>query len=196
MSDNLAPWRSHLAHALHINRAKPYSRYVQLATINSEGLPTNRTIVFRGFLVGTNQLQFATDIRSDKFSHLQQQPWGEICWYFTKTQEQFRIAGFFSLVTAHSQNSELLSARQIMWQNLSDAARIQFAWANPGEIRQNIAEAFNPNPPSATKPLDNFCLLLLTPYKVDHLQLKGEPQNRYLYTLDSDLSWQKTEINP
>ena len=195
MSNNLALWRSHLSHAIHRNRAKPYSKYVQLATINPEGLPTNRTVVFRGFLEPTNQLQFIIDTRSEKFIHIQQKPYGEICWYFTKTREQFRIAGNLILVTSEHEDSELLKARRIMWQNISDSARLQFAWANPGEVRQSTPEAFNPEPPSETQPLDNFCLLLLEPQKVDHLELRGDPQNRYLYTL-SDRTWEVKEINP
>jgi pyridoxamine 5'-phosphate oxidase len=196
MSDHLAPWRSHIARALHLNRAKPDSRYVQLATVSPEGLPTNRTIVFRGFLAATNQLQFITDTRSDKFSHLLRQPWGEICWYFTKTREQFRFAGNFKPIAFQNHDSDLLTARQMMWQNLSDAARIQFAWANPGSIRQNTPEAFSPHPPSSIKPLDTFCLLLLAPQRVEHLQLKGNPQNRYLYTMRSDSTWEVKEVNP
>lgn len=195
MSDFLAPWRSHISHALHRNRAKPYSKYVQLATINPEGLPTNRTVVFRGFLEPTNQLQFIIDTRSEKFIHIQQKPWGEICWYFTKTREQFRLAGNLILVTSQEENSELLKARRIMWQNISDSARLQFAWANPGSIRESTPEAFDPKPLSETQPLDNFCLLLLEPQKVDHLELRGDPQNRYLYTL-SDNDWDVKEINP
>ena len=196
MSENLALWRPAISHALHRNRAKPYSKYVQLATVNSEGLPTNRTVVFRGFLSDTNQLQFITDVRSQKYSHLQKQPWGEVCWYFTKTREQFRIAGSLTLVTAESSDSELLTARKRMWQNISDSARIQFAWVSPGETRENTPQAFNPDPPSDKKPLDNFCLLLLNPEKVDHLELRGEPQNRYLYRLKSDNTWEIKEVNP
>lgn len=195
MSDHLAPWRSHIAHALHRNRAKPYSKYVQLATINPEGLPTNRTVVFRGFLEPTNQLQFIIDTRSNKFVHIQKQPWGEVCWYFTKTREQFRIAGNLTLVTSQDSNSDLLKARETMWQNISDSARLQFAWANPGEVRESTPEAFNSEPPSVTQPLANFCLLLLEPQKIDHLELRGDPQNRYLYTL-SDNTWEVKEINP
>lgn len=196
MSDYLAPWRSHIARALHCNRAKPESKYVQLATITPEGLPTNRTVVFRGFLAQTNQLQFITDTRSDKFNHLQQQSWSEICWYFTKTREQFRFAGNCTLVTSQCKDTDLLTARKTMWQNISDAARIQFTWANPGKIRQNSPEDCNSSLSLPTQPLDNFCLVLLTPQKVDHLQLKGEPQNRYLYTLQSDFTWEVKEINP
>ena len=196
MSDYLAPWRSHIARALHCNRAKPHSRYVQLATISPEGLPTNRTVVFRGFLEQTNRLQFITDTRSEKYTHLQQQPWGEVCWYFTKTREQFRLAGNLAIVTSQESNADLLKARETMWQNISDAARIQFAWANPGEARKSSPSGFNPDPPSEKQPLDNFCLLLFSPQKVDHLKLKGDPQNRYLYTRQLDNSWVVKEINP
>ena len=195
MPDNLAPWRSHLAHALHRNRAKPYSRYVQLATVNHQGLPTNRTIVFRGFLAGNDCLQFITDTRSEKYQHLLNQPWGEIAWYFTKTREQFRLAGKFTIVTAETENLELLKAREIIWQNLSNSARIQFAWPDPKQPR-NEKDSFNPDPPLETQPLSNFCLLLLSPQQVDHLELRGEPQNRYLYRLQADGTWQVSEVNP
>lgn len=195
MSDNLAPWRSHLAHALHRNRAKPYSRYVQLATIDSQGLPNNRTIVFRGFLANSDRLQFITDTRSEKYQHLINQPWGEICWYFTKTREQFRLAGEFTLVTAASADSDLLKARRIMWQNLSNSARIQFAWSDPKQPRDE-SDSFEPDPPLETEPLANFCLLLLSTQQLDHLELRGEPQNRHLYRLQPDSTWQVSEVNP
>ena len=196
MSDNLAPWRSHIAHALHRNRAKPHSKYVQLATVSPEGLPTNRTIVFRGFLDFSDRLQFIIDTRSEKYAHLQQKPYGEICWYFTKTREQFRIAGDLIIVTVRESNPNLKKARRTMWQNISDSARLLFIWANPGEVRDRSPEAFNCDPPSKTEPVDNFCLLLLEPKKVDRLELRGNPQNRYLYVLNTDNSWDLTEVNP
>lgn len=196
MTDDLAPWRSHIARALHRNRAKPDSKYVQLATISPEGLPTNRTVVFRGFLKPTNRLQFITDTRSEKFQHIQQQPYSEICWYFTKTRQQFRLAGNLVFVTSQNKDTDLLKARQIMWQNISNSARLQFAWANPGKVRQSTPKAFNPEPPSETRPLENFCLLLLEPEKVDYLELRGDPQNRYLYTMNSNHTWDVREINP
>ncbi|MFM7406931.1 MAG: pyridoxamine 5'-phosphate oxidase family protein, partial [Cuspidothrix sp.] len=87
---SLAPWRSLISHALHRNRSLVYSRYVQLATVGENGLPANRTIVFRGFLEDTNQLKFITDIRSQKAEQISKQPAAEICWYFPNTREQFR----------------------------------------------------------------------------------------------------------
>ncbi|MCA1991428.1 MAG: pyridoxamine 5'-phosphate oxidase family protein, partial [Coleofasciculus sp. S288] len=90
---SLAPWRSLLASALHKNRSLPYARYFQLATIRADGRPANRTVVFRGFLDSTNQLKIITDTRSQKAEQIDHQPWGEVCWYFPKTREQFRLLG-------------------------------------------------------------------------------------------------------
>ena len=196
MSNNLPEWRSRLASALYRNRAKHHSRYFQLATISAEGLPKNRTVVFRGFLESSNIIQIVTDSRSEKVDQIAHQAWGEICWYFTKTKEQFRISGDLLLVDANNTNLELIAARQAAWQKISDNARSQFAWPNPGESRTDDLTLFSPATPSAQEPVGNFCLLLLTPEKVDHLELRGEPQNRCLYNLQSNGDWTIEQINP
>ena len=192
----LAPWRSLISRALHRNRSQPHSRYLQLATVNPQGLPTNRTVVFRGFLDNSNQLQIITDLRSEKVTHIQHQPWGEICWYFTKTREQFRIAGNLTLVKSNFAEFSLLQQRKQVWQKLSDSARAQFAWACPKESRIREQEKFISALPSDTEPLENFCLLLLNPQTVDHLELKGEPQNRTLYIQEPEQVWSIQEVNP
>ncbi len=196
MADNLPEWRSHLASALHRNRAKHHSRYFQLATISPEGLPKNRTVVFRGFLESTNTIQIVTDSRSQKSSQIAHQPWGEICWYFSKTREQFRISGYLTLVDGDNDDSELIAARKAAWQKISDNARSQFMWPNPGESRTDDLTLFTPAIPSPQEPVANFCLLLLNPQKVDHLELRGEPQNRCLYQLQSNGDWTTQPINP
>ncbi|BCL34664.1 Npun_F5749 family FMN-dependent PPOX-type flavoprotein [Nostoc sp. MS1] len=190
---SLAPWRSAIAHALHRNRSLVYSRYLQLATVKANGHPANRTVVFRGFLADTNQLKFITDARSDKIDQIQQHAWAEACWYFPNTREQFRISGCLTLVNNESY-PHLQPARIATWQELSDAARLQFAWPHPGKDKEDQA-AFNPPPPDPQKPIPNFCLLLLEPNQVDHLELRGEPQNRYLYRLD-DQEWSMQTVNP
>ncbi|HEY9802330.1 MAG TPA: Npun_F5749 family FMN-dependent PPOX-type flavoprotein [Leptolyngbyaceae cyanobacterium] len=191
---SLAPWRSAIAHALHRNRSLVYARYLQLATVRANGHPANRTVVFRGFLADTNQLKFITDARSDKIDQIQQRPWAEACWYFPNTREQFRISGYLTLVGSDESHPHLQPARLATWQELSDAARLQFAWPHPGKGKEDQA-AFNPPPPDPQKPIANFCLLLLEPTQVDHLELRGEPQNRYLYRLD-DQEWSMQAINP
>ena len=193
----LAPWRSPLAKALHLNRSLAFSRYFQLATITPEGKPANRTLVFRGFFKDTNQIQIITNSRSPKIDQIQHQSWGEICWYFTKTREQFRLSGKLNIVKENCENKMLNQGRITTWKNLSDATRIQFAWPDPGKPRKEDNEAFESLELSEKEPVKNFCLLLFNPEEVDRLELKGDPQNRWLYKLDNDSqTWTTEWVNP
>ena len=192
----LAPWRSPLSRALHRNRSVPFCRYLQLATLRLDGTPANRTVVFRGFWADTNQLMFISDLRSDKTAQVQRTPEAEACWYFTKTREQFRLSGQLMLVSADSETSYQL-ARQQLWQNISENARLQFAWPQPKAPRAEAA-AFDPLAPDETTPPATFTLLLLSVRSVDHLVLRGEPQHRHLYKRDSDdaQTWSTVAVNP
>ena len=199
-SEPLAPWRSPLAKALHKNRSQPFARYFQLATVRSDRTPANRTVVFRGFLQDTNSLMIISDRRSQKTDQIAQNPNAEACWYFTKTREQFRLSGSLTLITADTNDADSRKARQQIWQNISDNARLQFAWPPPKAPRTpEDTDAFSPPPPDDQKPLDTFCLLLLKPHSVDYLSLRGEPQTRIIYSqMDSRLedNWQTTQVNP
>lgn len=192
-AEKLALWRSPLARALHRNRSLPQSRYFQLATVRHNGYPANRTVVYRGFRDQTNQIQIISDLRSDKIQQINHSPLGEICWYFSQTREQFRFTGTLTLISATDFN--LQSIRLQVWQQLSDAARLQFAWPTPKQPRIEEKEAFLPPTPSVNKPLPNFGLLLFEPIEVDHLELRGEPQNRWLYQLDQQHEWSLKSIN-
>lgn len=189
---SLAPWRSPLNRALESNPHST-SRYLQLATVQSNNRPANRTIVFRGFYAATNQLKFVIDARSQKVKEISRQPWAEACWYFLETREQFRISGSLTLVTANYPDSVLQQARQTTWQELSDATRIQYTWPDPGKP---TAATFERSPPDPVVSLPHFCLLLLEPVQVDHLELRTEPQNRWLYCRHSDQAWSTQAINP
>ncbi|MDP5339454.1 MAG: pyridoxamine 5'-phosphate oxidase family protein [Nodularia sp. (in: cyanobacteria)] len=193
---SIAPWRSAIARALHRNRSLVYARYLQLATVRENNRPANRTVVFRGFLEDSNQLKFITDARSDKVDQIQKQPWAEICWYFPNTREQFRISGCLTLIGENDSHPIFQPARIKIWQELSDAARLQFAWPHPGKPRVDKPEAFEPSPPNPAQPMPNFCLLLLDPLEVDHLELRGEPQNRRIYCRNEQQEWSTQEINP
>jgi PPOX class probable FMN-dependent enzyme len=191
---DLAPWRSPLSRALHRNRALPYARYFQLATVRQDGTPANRTVVFRGFS-DEGVLQMATDRRSEKVQQIAHNNWGEACWYFPKTREQFRLTGTLSIITADDDDSVMASARHHLWESLSDSGRSQFTWPHPGHPRADD-EAFQIEPPSPNQPLPDFCLLLLAPTQVDHLELKGTPQDRHRYRLKDDRQWSIEPINP
>lgn len=185
----LAPWRPVLSRALHRNRARAYCRYLQLATIDTEGKPSNRTVVFRGFT--DEKLQMVIDGRSEKVQHIQICPWAEICWYFTVTREQFRIAGRLTLV-GPADDPE--SIRTKAWQALSDKAHQQFYWPHPGHLRTD-EKAFAPPGLETAQPPDSFFVLFLTAHRVDYLNLRGNPQNRYVYNYIED-GWRVDEVNP
>ncbi|MDY6782435.1 MAG: pyridoxamine 5'-phosphate oxidase family protein [Cyanobacteriota bacterium] len=161
----LAPWRSAVARSLHLNRAKPHARYFQLATVTDTGEPRNRTVVFRGFVEKTNKIKIITDIRSEKVGQIQHKPRGEICWYFTQTREQFRLDGQLILIEDTHPEPQWQQERSQTWAVLSEAARLQFVSSDSEEIA---------HPPS------NFCLLLLDPERVYHLQLRVTPHERQL----------------
>ncbi|MEO0456243.1 MAG: Npun_F5749 family FMN-dependent PPOX-type flavoprotein [Cyanobacteria bacterium P01_A01_bin.114] len=190
---SFAPWRASLAGALHRNRTHPYARYFQLATVRPDGTPANRTVVFRGFKGDTHILKIITDRRSEKIGHLAQSPWAEACWYFTKTREQFRLTGKLSCLDAA--NPDQKPCRLSAWQSISDGARSQFYWPQPGQPRTDQS-AFDASAIDPNAPPDSFCLLLLTPIRVDHLKLRGTPQNRYCYQQADDGGWSAVEINP
>lgn len=190
----LAPWRSALSRALHRNRSLVYARYAQLATVQANR-PANRTVVFRGFLDGSNTLKFVTDRRSKKVEQIAENPWGALCWYFPKTREQFRISGKLTVVTATEEDSDLLHLREMAWLALSEGARSQFAWPHPGQPKSK-SEASSQELIAHTNPLEAFCLLLLAPQEVDHLELKGQPHQRCGYILDADNTWQQQALNP
>lgn len=191
MSDST--WQVLLEKALEHHRNITYARYLQLATVNAENRPANRTVVFRGFYGNADCLKFAIDSRSEKVHQIVGQPWAEACWYFTETREQFRLNGLLHLVQADNADMALQQARQASWQELSDNARLQFAWDNPRKPRTQDSN-FNPPAPSPVEPLANYCLLLLEPMQVDYLNLLGNPQNRYIYSRDD--GWKVEEVNP
>lgn len=189
---SLAPWRSPLSRALHRNRSQPDARYVQLATLRPEGRPANRTVVFRGFLDDdSNALQFVSDARSEKVDQLQHTLQAEACWYFPKTREQFRLGGVLDLITADTGDRQ--TARQSAWAKLSDNARLQFIWPDPGQPRGDAP--FPTEPPPENEPVPCFCLLLLYADRVDHLELRGDPQNRTVY-ITRDRTWHTQNVNP
>lgn len=202
--DQLAPWRVPLSRALHRNRALAYSRYGQLATVRADGRPANRTVVFRGFLdqpddMGCNGLKFICDRRSQKISELQQTPWAELCWYFPKTREQFRLAGTVAIARDDSDKFGLV--RRQTWEAISENAKVSFYWPSPGEPRAEQA-AFQITADEAqselslTEPPGDFILLLLQPVEVDRLELRGDPQSRWHYVQGDDSLWNEVEVNP
>ncbi len=192
---NSTHWRPCLDLALYRNRRSAQARYVQLATIRDDGRPANRTVVFRGFVEGTDLLIFTTDGRSRKVEQVGRTPWAEACWYFPESREQFRLLGRPSVVRADHPDRSLAEARLDTWRTLSDAARLAFDWPEPGGLRAETA-SFEVEPLDPERPSPHFCLLLISPIEVDHLELRGGPQDRWSYTSPDGSHWTVRAINP
>ena len=84
-------WYAALRHTIRKNKRTRENSYFHLATVASDGSPSNRAVVFRGFLPGTDSLKIVTDTRSKKVPELQDNPVCEVSWYFSHTREQYRI---------------------------------------------------------------------------------------------------------
>jgi pyridoxamine 5'-phosphate oxidase len=193
MSDTL--WRPALVLALYQNRHAPDSRLVQLATVRGNGRPANRTVVFRGFWNETADLTFAADARSQKVSELGRSPWAEACWYFPITHEQFRISGPITIVSAETSDGALAEARTRAWRELAEPVQLTFAWPAPGGPRR-AGVPFPIEHPDPKQPLPQFCLLIMEPREVDHLEINGNPQNRWAFQRGDDGRWSGAEVNP
>lgn len=110
-------WRRLLERSSALARPIRGSNYVQLATVDRDGRPRCRTVVFRGFLSHHDDLQslwnessvvcdglpcilkMTTDARSRKVDQVtNQQSVAELVWWFPNSNEQFRIAGEVAFV--------------------------------------------------------------------------------------------------
>lgn len=187
-------WRLALDRALQRNRRQPHSRYFQLASIDSTGAPHNRTVVFRGFDTDDQTLLAITDQRAAKCAQIARDDRVAIAWYFTQTREQFRITGRARLYThnggLNDESGGAFSCRMRVWQRLSEAAKGQFFWAEPGAPLTDAERAGGQDSTPLTsgdevsaRPPETFTVLAITPARIDHLVLT-QPQQRLITTLD------------
>lgn len=188
-------WRASLILSLYRNRHVAHARYFQLATIRSDGRPANRTVVFRGFLGESDSIIVVTNLQSAKVDDLQSIPWAGACWYFPMSREQFRISARVSIIEASTADAATALARRETWRGLADPTRRSFTWPEPGSPRDSalpfIESEADPEDPPA-----NFGLVVLHPVEVDHLELDGNPQNRWTYHLDESGRWHGREVHP
>jgi hypothetical protein len=108
--------------------------------------------------------------------------------------------GLLVSVSAENSDPELAQLRSQAWQNLSKTGQASFFWPHPGVDRTASAKFFDAEWAEAsrvelTEPPSTFTLLLVCPDRVDHLQLKGEPQSRWIYQRAA-IGWERREVNP
>ncbi|XP_058085670.1 pyridoxine/pyridoxamine 5'-phosphate oxidase 2 [Magnolia sinica] len=197
-SSTAAPWKQLLVNALQANAPLKHSSFFQLATIGFNGRPSNRTVVFRGFQEGSDKIQINTDYRSRKIEDIKHCPFGEICWYFTDSWEQFRINGTIDIIDGSNPDPVKLQQRERAWFASSLKSRLQYLGPSPGLpcISEEPCNEYPLDP--STGPVGAFCLLVLDPEEVDYLNLKSN--ERLIYTSkrngDGGQCWMLEKINP
>lgn len=139
---------------------------------------------------------------------------GEVVFYLRKTREQFRIKGRLIVVSASESDEQLIKARNQQWKQISPASKASFATSHIPGLELSAQE--NSDATSTTDEqkgrgeeievvdipdtVENFSLVLLWPYNVDHLVLK-DGQHRYVHSLVKEHDeifpvWKTVAVNP
>ena len=184
----LPPWRPLLRGAREREGRQPQARWLQLATVATDGTPRIRTLVFRGW-AGAAVLDLLTDGRSAKVAELSQQPAVELGWLLPKARCQFRLRG--SLLTLQAE--EFGRETQRHWQALSPSGRALWGWPQPGAPLQAGA----PFPSELTDDLpipEHFQLLRIALTQVELLELSDHPHRRRRWCQGD--GWREHGLNP
>lgn len=190
------------------------ANFVQVATVDETTMePRCRTIVFRGFQAlpsghflaremgdGTScVMRMIADNRSSK---VRESAACEMLWWFAKTSEQYRIRGKLiyigssGLIGDEADKKVLFLARKEQWGNLSDTAREQFFWNDPGinySGEATVPAGGRDAEGTLLPPPDSFVLMFLLPHQVDYLRL-GENYRQVDELKDG--VWYSSRVNP
>eukprot|EP00613_Pedinella_sp_CCMP2098_P005232 CAMPEP_0171610698 /NCGR_PEP_ID=MMETSP0990-20121206/10201_1 /TAXON_ID=483369 /ORGANISM="non described non described, Strain CCMP2098" /LENGTH=233 /DNA_ID=CAMNT_0012174151 /DNA_START=101 /DNA_END=802 /DNA_ORIENTATION=+ len=207
-TESVTPWSDRILDSIAKSRKVRGGNYVQIATVDSHGHPRCRTVVFRGFEAvaergGREAMRMITDARSEKMVHVSTvAPHCELVWWFSKTSEQFRVAGELEMVGADCASAELLACRKQQWGNLSDNAREQFFWGAPPGLNHCSDVAFPDPPPGGRSedgkvvpPPDTFVVMLLWPRSVKYLRLTDNFSQKDDFD-ETEGSWAASRVNP
>lgn len=194
-------WRIRLEENLDENRDQPTSRYLQLATVDEQGRPSNRTMVFRRFREGSDDLMILTHTRSPKVAQLVKTPWAEVAWYFFRSREQFRIFGRTTVIDENVDDPALIAQRESVWRETSSQIRAQFGWPDPGlawdDRTDEVCLATAQAAVNSDGPPPRFGIVILHPERVDLLDLKAElfhPYRRVVFHLNNGI-WTEARVN-
>ena len=201
-------WRDRIDASIVQSRKIRGGNFVQIATVDpATQAPRCRTVVFRGFLPlgGSNKdaMKMITDSRSSKVSEVSVTNGGngmaEMVWWFSKSNEQYRIRGTLEFVGQDHCSQEMIQARKQQWGSMSDSAREQFYWKDPGVPYepQNVVPVGGRDESSGKvlPPPDNFLLMLLRPFRVDYLRL-GDNFRQIDELIDGSDQWTLNRVNP
>lgn len=167
-------------------------------------------------------MKMITDLRSNKVSEVEslknKEKNGntvEMVWWFPKSSEQYRVRGRLQFIgnggplnTENAKESNhkdyFIGERKQQWGNLSDMAREQFYWDEPGLPYCTTKGHDQGVPPGGRDeegrvfPVpDSFVLMLLYPTKIDYLKLGENYKQVDEWKWNGDESqWEQLRMNP
>ena len=166
-------------------------RIVTLATVDGSGDAATadaRCVVVRG-LGSDGTVTVTSDARSDKNAQVRANPSATAVFWLSKVKRQYRVRGTVAALGVDDPH------RQSQWAALGDAARALFAWPPPGRPRADGA-AFPPTVPAAALMPPSFEVLVLTPARVETLDLGQTPHLRRRWTPAGGFGWDAVTVNP
>jgi pyridoxamine 5'-phosphate oxidase len=189
-TNDMISWKARIDKSIARSRKIRGSNYVQISTV-SNGEPRCRTVVFRGFQRLPSDhtiavecddipcvMKMITDNRSNKVSEAASKSAAEMVWWFPKTSEQYRIRGSLVFVGGGDfeldEDSTLSAARKEQWGNLSDGAREQFFWQDPGipySGESRVPKGGRDDEGTLLVAPKTFLLMFLLPSHIDYLRL-------------------------
>ncbi|KAG2485446.1 hypothetical protein HYH03_015824 [Edaphochlamys debaryana] len=124
----------------------------------------------------------------------------EVAWYFPCSREQYRLTGELDVVDGTTTEPNLIKARRRGWATMSDSARQQWVWPQPGAPRDNDPAVWTKRAPGPDEPpVDTFILLVLRVEEVELLVLSS-PSTCTHYSRevgpDGNYFWLEESLNP
>eukprot|EP00164_Ancoracysta_twista_P018928 GFYU01033048.1.p1 GENE.GFYU01033048.1~~GFYU01033048.1.p1 ORF type:complete len:247 (-),score=59.78 GFYU01033048.1:107-847(-) len=198
---SIAPWRQRVQNAILQHKNIAFSKFVQLATVSTDGFPRVRTVVFRGFfdsfILGqqnkSDTMVICTDLRSTKVEEVKSQSAAEVCWYFPISLDQYRLRGHIQIVDADAADPIEQRLREEVWKKQTPETRSMYDMPAPGTpcgpatLVTDGGGAYNLthdkddhevdvdldkyDAQKSKNPSPNFALLLLDVSHVDHVAL-------------------------
>lgn len=86
------------------------------------------------------RFKMVTDARSRK---VKESEYCEVCWWFHKTSEQYRVSGKLRFVGESDEDEKLVRQRHGEWKKLRDTAKDQFYWDHPGAVFSGVVDSEN-----------------------------------------------------
>ncbi|RGB43931.1 pyridoxamine 5'-phosphate oxidase-domain-containing protein [Rhizophagus diaphanus] len=202
---------------------------MQLATFNTvTQRPANRAVVFRGFIKDkedsfeSDLLYVTTDVRSSKVEQLSSNSGFEICWWFPKTQDQFRLTGNACVFSSDSSiNSKFPFAKlssyfptanfnwdeklEYYFKQISDQLRADLTRPTPGLPLEHenytkklavVAKDERENE-LVKQSFANFALVIFEVEEVDRVELATDPHKRTNWKLNNQTrKWVEQRVYP